>query len=305
MGKRENVSNQLKADLMLLVVVLAWGFSFLMIDVAVEVLGPFRLNAYRFLVAFLVAGAVSFRRLRSVSRATARYSLLLGGILAVMFTSVTYGVKYTTLANSGFLAGLTVLFVPVLSSLVYRRLPERKMAFVALLCVVGIALLTLTDDFAINRENLLGDVLCTLCGFLYAVHLLVTERAVAAKNVDAYQLGVLQLGVCGAVCMLVALSVDTMALPPTPKIWGAVLFLAVVCTGLAFIVQTVAQKYTSASHVGVINSLETVFAGIVAYAIGGDVLTVKSGVGALTIVAALFIMEIDFGKLFPGRRKHV
>jgi drug/metabolite transporter (DMT)-like permease len=33
---------------------------------------------------------------------------------------------------------------------------------------------------------------------------------------------------------------------------GSVLFLSIFCTGLAFIIQAVAQQYTSANHVGVI-----------------------------------------------------
>jgi hypothetical protein len=35
-----------------------------------------------------------------------------------------------------------------------------------------------------------------------------------------------------------------------------VLFLSVFCTGAAFIIQAMAQQYTSASHVGVIFTLE-------------------------------------------------
>lgn len=53
---------------------------------------------------------------------------------------------------------------------------------------------------------------------------------------------------------------------------GTVLFLAIFCTGIAFIVQAVAQQYTSASHVGVIFSLEPVFAEIVVFFLAGEVL---------------------------------
>lgn len=296
------MTKQVKADLMLLLVVAAWGFSFLMTDVGLSALGVFTLIAYRLLLAFVIAAALSVRRMRGVSRATAGYGLVLGGVLAGIFICVTFGVKYTTLSNSGFLCGLTVIFVPMLSFFVHGRPPGRKMLLVALVCLIGIALLTLTDSFSINRENLPGDLLCILCSVVYASHLLITEKAVASQGVDAYQLGVLQLAVAGVVCLALALGLEDVALPATPKVWGAVLFLAVVCTGMAFIVQTVAQQYTSASHVGVINCLETVFAGIVAYAIGGDVLTLRSGVGAALIVLALFAMEIDFGKLLKRRK---
>ena len=73
---------------------------------------------------------------------------------------------------------------------------------------------------------------------------------------------------------------ETPRLPGSGPIWGAVAFLAVFCTGLAFIVQTLAQQYTSASHVGVIFTLEPVFAGIVAFLFAGEVLTPRAYVGA-------------------------
>ncbi|WP_313340327.1 DMT family transporter, partial [Sedimentibacter sp.] len=81
--------------------------------------------------------------------------------------------------------------------------------------------------------------------------------------------------------------------PTTPNIWASVLFLSIICTGVAFIVQAIAQQYTSASHVGVIFSLETVFAGIVAYIFAHEVLTLKSYIGAGLMILSLFIMEVD------------
>lgn len=295
------MNSQMKADMMLLLVVMAWGFSFLMLDMSAEVLGAFTLNSWRFLIAFAVAAVVAAPRLRGISRITLKYSLLIGVIMVSLFTALTFGMQNTVLQNAGFLCGLTVLFTPILSSIAYRRLPDRKLGLVALMCVAGIALLTLTESFTINYENLPGDLLCSLCAFLYAIHLLVTEKAVKTEGVDAFQLGVLQLGVTGLCSLALALCLENVTAPPTPKIWGAVLFLAIVCTGMAFIIQTVAQKYTTASHVGVINCLETVFAGIVAYVFGGSEFTPKAIAGALLIVLAIFVMEIDFGRLFRKR----
>ncbi|UQZ89341.1 EamA family transporter [Deltaproteobacteria bacterium Smac51] len=285
---------QLKADLMLLIVVFCWGFSFLMADIGVGDLGPFSLNAWRFLTAFFVAALISIRRLKKISRATLKYSLILGLILSLLYTSMNYGLKNTTLANASFLCGLTVIFTPLLSSLIYRKAPESKLVFVALMCVCGIALLTLTENLTIDFGNLIGDALCIICALVYAVHLLTTEKAVRTGDVDAYQLGVLQLGVTGLISLFMAITLERFALPSSPAIWGSVLFLAVICTGLAYIVQTVAQQYTTASHVGVINSFETVFAGLVAYTIGKDALTAQSAAGAALIVLGLFILEMDF-----------
>ena len=133
--------------------------------------------------------------------------------------------------------------------------------------------------------------------------MLLTEKAVSHKEVDAYQLGVFQLGVTGLCNLILAIIVETPHFPTTGNVWGAVIFLSIFCTGVAFVVQPVAQQYTSASHVGVIFALEPVFAGIVAFALAGEVLSPKSYFGAVLMIASIFIMEIDFSRFFSRKKK--
>lgn len=296
------MSKQLKADLMLLLVTLCWGVSYYLVDVSLEDMGSFTLNANRFLIAFVVAALIAFPKLRNVSKKTLKYSVILGVLLVFVYFGATFGIQYTTLSNTSFLCGLAVVFTPLISSIVYRRMPDRKLTVVIIMSTVGIALLTLKDNFSINYDNLLGDVLSTMCALVYAIDLLVTERAVSHEDVDPFQLGVLQLGVTGVLNLVLALMLEQPHLPTQPKIWGSVLFLAILCTGVAFIVQAIAQQYTSASHVCVIFSLETVFAGIVAYVFAKEVLTFKSYVGAALMVISIFVMEIDFKGLLEKRK---
>ena len=161
---------------------------------------------------------------------------------------------------------------------------------------IGIALLTLKDNFSINYDNLVGDLLCIMCALFYAFHLLITEKAVIFEDVDPLQLGVLQLGTTGVFNLILAFIFETPHFPSQAAYSGPVLFLSIFCTGVAFVVQCVAQQYTEASHVGIIFSLETVFAGIVAFVLANEVLTFQSYLGAALMIASVFIMEIDFTK---------
>ncbi|MEL7648340.1 MAG: DMT family transporter [Sedimentibacter sp.] len=291
------MSKQLKADLMLLLITLGWGVSYYLVDLSLEDMGSFTLNANRFLIAFAVAAVLSFPKLRNVSKATLMYSALLSVVLVFVYIGATFGIQYTTLSNTGFLCGLSVIFTPILSSIIYRRLPDRKVIFVVTMSFIGIGLLTLTDSLTINYANLKGDLLSIMCGFMYAIDLLITEKAVKKDDVNPFQLGVFQLGFTGAFNLVLAFVFEVPHLPTSPHIWAPVLFLAVFCTGIAFIVQAVAQQYTSASHVGVIFSLETLFAGIIAFVFANEVLTAKSYVGAALMITSIFVMEIDFGEL--------
>lgn len=294
---------KLKADLSLLLVTLGWGMSYYLMDISMEDMGPFTLNSNRFIIAFAVASILAFPKLKNISKRTFKFSLLLGVALVFVYLGASFGTKYTTLSNVGFLCGLTVIFTPILSAIIYKKLPGKKQIFVILLSFAGIALLTLKDDFSINYDNLLGDLLCIVCAFAYAVHLLITEKAVTFEDVNPFHLGVLQLGTTGIFTLILALIFETPHLPTEPRYWGPVLFLSIFCTGIAFIVQCIAQQYTEASHVGVIFSLETVFAGIVAYVFAHEVLSFQSYAGAALMVASIFIMEINFSKfkLFKKR----
>lgn len=291
------MSKQVKADLILVLVTICWGVSYYLMDISLAELDPFTLNAHRFLGAFVIAGIFSWKKVLTVNRTTLKYSLLVGVALVFVYMGATFGVKYTSLSNSGFLCALTVIFTPIINRLVFRKKAGAKLTLVVIMCFVGIALMTLKDDFSINTENLRGDMLCLMCAVAYAVDLILTERAVSHEEVDAYLLGVFQLGVTGILNFMLAFIFETPHFPETAGVWGSVIFLSVFCTGIAFVLQPVAQQYTTASHVGVIFTLEPVFAAIVALVFAHEVLSVKAYIGALLMLASIFVMEIDFKAL--------
>lgn len=287
------MNTNLKAEIMLLMVTLSWGFSYILNDICLAELDAFTLNAIRFLIAFAVSGVFSFRRLKNISKRTLLDSLILGAVLSVVYACATIALQYTTLSNAGFLCGLAVVFTPLLSALIFKTNPEKKLVFVVAMCLIGIALLTLTEEFSINAANFKGDILCIICSAAYAVVLLLTERFVARPDADPIQIGVLQIGITGIISLVFAIIFETPRFPTQLDVWSSILILAVFCTGVAFIIQNIAQQHTSASRVGVIFSLEPVFAGIVAYLFAGEILSARSYAGVALILAGLFIMEIN------------
>lgn len=296
------LNKQTQADMMLMLVTLCWGVSYYLMDLCLIDMDPFTLNAHRFLGAFVIAALLSWKKNRTVNRTTLRYSVLVGIALVFVYMGATFGVKYTSLSNSGFLCGMTVVFTPLLGWIFLKQRQSKKLVLVVLMCLVGIALLTLKDDFSINTAHIKGDLLCLMCAVAYAIDLLLTEKAVAREEVDAYQLGVFQLGVTGVCNLLLAFLTEQPHLPTTPTVWGAVLFLSVFCTGVAFVLQPLAQRYTTASHTGVIFALEPVFAAFVAAIFANEILSVKSYFGAALMVASLFIMEIDFSSFGKSQK---
>ena len=183
--------------------------------------------------------------------------------------------------------------------LLFRRTRKAgfAMAVALVLCTVGMGLMTLNGAL----RPALGDIICLLCAVAYAGDLVLTDRAVHDPQVNALQLGILQLGVVGFVMLGLAFLLEKPCLPQTPAVWGAALFLGVFCSGVGFVIQTVQQQYTSASHVGLIFTLEPVFSAIVAYFFAHEVLQLRGYIGAALMMVSLLVMELDWKSLLRRR----
>lgn len=139
-----------------------------------------------------------------------------------------------------------------------------------------------------------GDILCLCVAFCYSIDVLLTERAVHLPDVNPVTLGVCELGVVGIVTLIMSLSIEQPRLPQTTAVWAGALFLGVFCSGIAFVIQTVQQQYTTAAHVGLIFTLEPVFSAIIAYFFVHEVLKPQGYLGAALMLLSLVLMEADF-----------
>ena len=295
------MSKQLQADGILFLITFCWGVSYFLMDICLGEIDPFTLNAFRFIIAFIIAAILSGKKLFNVSKETLLYASLVGFLMAVVYIGATFGVKYTTISNSGFMCSLTVIFTPIMEWIVFKKKPSKKFSLVLLICITGIALLTLGKDFSLNMEHIKGDLLCVMCAFSYAVLLIFTEIGVKNEKVNPYQMGVFQIGITGVLNLILAFIIETPHFPETMEVWGAVAFLAVFCTGVAYVMQPIAMQYTSSGHVGVIFALEPVFSAIVAFMFAGEVLFAKQYLGGALMLFSIILMEVDIKSLFKRR----
>ncbi len=287
------MNTQKKADLALLLVSLLWGASYYAMDVSLTEISPFMLSAYRFFGAFLIASMFTFKLLRGISKTTIKYAALIGVALFGVYFGATTSVLYTSLSNAGFLCALAVVFTPLLAFVFKKERLSGQMIIVVVMAFVGIALLSITDELTVAS----GDLLALLASISYAVMILLVDAAVSKPDVNSYHLGVMQLGFTGVYFLILAFFMGEIVIPKEPNVIIAVIFLTVLCTGVAFIVQTIAQKHTTPVRVGIIFSTEPVFAGVVAFAFAGEILSVRGYIGAAIVVSCLFAMEIDFNKI--------
>jgi len=284
------LTSQTKADLMLLAVTVFWGASYMLTKIALDVLEPFNLTALRFLIAFAVSALVFYKNILKSDIRIIKYSLILAVILVGMFISMSFGLKYTTASNAGFLISLAVIIIPILSYVFLKQKIEKRVLIGVCIAPIGIALLTLNSQLSVGS----GDLLCILCAFLSALHVVV--MGVFTRKVDSIALGVLQLGFAGLLSIVFSIFTETVSLPSTGISWGATLALSILCTAFGYIVQATAQQYTSATHTGLILSLEPVFSAILGFAFLGEILSPRGYFGAAVLLLSVFIAEVGFRK---------
>lgn len=286
------MSRKRKADLRLLMVAAFWGLSYYFVDSSLEEVAPLNLNAIRFGIAFLVLGVVFRKNLARINRATLKSSIAIGITLFFAYIGSTYGVKYTTLSNAGFICGLAVVITPVIDSFLYRRMPKKMTLFALILCTVGLAMVSLQESLQVAS----GDLICLICAIAYALDMVLTERAVKQESVDPVSLGVLELAVVCVLMTACSFLLEVPTLPKSPRIWMFVLFLGVFCSGIAFVVQTVEQQHTTAISAGLIFTMEPIFSAIAAYFLAHEVLTMRGYIGAALMIASIILMELSAEK---------
>ena len=195
------MNKQRRADLLLVMTTFFWGASYYLTDICLADLPPMTLNAFRFIVAFLVLGLIFWKHVVHINRTTLRYSLIVGLALAGTYVAYNYGITRTSLSNAAFICALQVIFAPLLGFLFFRQRPGWKLGVALVVGTVGMALLTLNGEL----RPASGDLICLITPLCYAVDLLITEKAVRDPRVDPLGLGVCQLAVVGIVTLALAL----------------------------------------------------------------------------------------------------
>ena len=178
------------------------------------------------------------------------------------------------------------MFVPYLLWFVFRQKPTKKEVIASIVCVVGIALLTLKPDALVLG---VGDVLSLICALFFAMHIISLERYSA--HTDALCMTALQMISAGVVSAVCALLFETAPKGVPVSAFGNMFYLIFVSTLLAYLLQTFAQKYTTANSASLILSMEALFASIFSYFLLGEVMTPLMLAGASLIFGSVIFLE--------------
>jgi drug/metabolite transporter (DMT)-like permease len=280
--------SQLFAEFMLATVTLFWGATFPIVKDAINEMPVMAFLWVRFAIAALLLAVMAGRSgFASLDRRGWRLGILLGTLLFASYAFQTFGLERTSSANTGFLTGLGVIWVPLMAGPILKKPAAFGSKIGVGLALVGLFLLTWHTPWTIN----FGDLLVVICSLFVALHIIGLDAF--TRGYDGRALAFVQiatmavLGCCGSLLF-----------EPTswPQAWTLSLVMAFVITAVfatayAFWAMTTFQNRTTPTRAALIYTLEPVFAAIFSVWLAGDRLSMIGWFGGILIVAGMVVAE--------------
>jgi drug/metabolite transporter (DMT)-like permease len=285
------VSRSLKAHLLLIMITLIWGVTFVVIKNALGDISVLLFNAIRLSLAAVTLALVFHRALPRISGGSVRYGALLGFLMWLGSELQISGLKYTMPSKSAFLTGVAVVLVPVFLAIFWKRKIGLWSAAGVGFAFLGLYLLTVpVSSGGFNLASVSrGDLLTLAAAVVFAFHIIFMGHA--THYYAWQQIAVLQT-VTAAILMIAAVPLG----PPSYVVWSARVIWGILITGflslaLAFTIQAWAQQFTPATHTALIFSLEPVFAALTSFIFLGERMGTRGALGALLILGGVIISE--------------
>lgn len=279
------------ANLLLLTAGAIWGAGFVAQSTAMDNIGPFLFIGLRFLVASAVLAPFAWMEARKagqpVSPVHLRGFALIGLALFLGMALQQVGLTITTVTNSGFLTGLYVVFVPFITLLVLRQPPHPVIWPAVMMTFAGIWMLAGGSLADLNT----GDLLTIGCAAMWALQVILVGRFVGPSG-RPLTLSFVQFSLAGALGLGVGLLTESFVLDSVIATLPEILFAGVIATGLAFTLQVVGQRYTTAPQAAIFLSTESLFAALFGALILGEQIPALGYAGGLLIFLAILLAEI-------------
>lgn len=286
-------------ELLLVLTAIIWGSGFVASAVALEHYTPYQILAGRFLIGAVILSLIFFKKFNKLNKSTLIKGALLGLFLYIAFALQTVGLQFTTPSKNAFLTAVNVVIVPFIGFLLYKRKIDMYELTGAILAVVGIAVLSLK----LSSDISVGDVLTLGCAVGFAFHIFYTAKFV--KTEDPVVLTIVQMVTAAVIgCIVILFRGETSFSVESEGVLN-LLYLGIFSTTIAFLMQTVAQKYITETKAAIILATESFWGMVFSIIILSEIMTGRMIIGAFLILLAILISETKMRFLKKDKMKTV
>ena len=279
--------------------IILWGVSFIFIKIALREISAVNLIVLRFAMGALCVGLFAWRRgdFQQFTWADAPGLALVGavGITLQQLLQVT-GQVTADASVAAFLAATAPAFTAILAAVwLHERLRPWQIIGVGLASLGGIIVAT-GGDFAALRagqavRTLPGNALILLSSVVWAVFTILSKRVVRNRPAALVTTGIFFFGMLFTLPLFLAEHTWSEIPRLSPGGWGAMLYVGIVSTAAAYLLNSHALKHISAARVAVIQNLEPLSAVVAAFLILNETMSSAMVLGGAAILTGVYLAE--------------
>ena len=246
---------------------------------------------YRFGLAWVIIAVVMFCRKESL-RVTRREFLTLSALgMLFIASSLTLYLSFRLMPAG---VASTILFTyPVMTAaimtLVFRERITLPTVAAIVLSLAGVLLLYWGDSG--GALSLMGVVLVLVSALTYALYIIVVDKSPLPMSGFKVNFYVLAWCALGMVCYGL-MSGQPLMLPPSPRAWLWVSWLAVVPAIMALVMMVYAAKYLGSTPTAILGALEPLTAVLIGILVFAEPFSLRLAAGIVLILAAVALVVL-------------
>lgn len=254
---------------------------------------------YRFGLAWLIIALVMTVRRHPACggeslRVNRREFLTLTALgLLFIASSLTLYITFSLSPQATGIASTILFTYPVMTAAVMALVFHERVTTVTvvsiLLAFVGVMMLSLGSGS--GALTAAGVVLVLVSAFTYALYIIVVDKC--PLQMSSFKINFYVLFYCALGMLVFALvSGQPILLPPTPRAWFFVGWLAIVPAIMALVMMVYAAKYLGSTPTAILGALEPLTAVLIGIFLFGDAFSLRLLIGIILILAAVTLVVL-------------
>ena len=271
-----------------------WGTAFVAQDMGMDHIGPLTFTSARLILGFLTllpfVILIDLKKIKNNNYDFKKiffYLLFIGFLIAYGNALQQYALLYTDVANTAVFTVLYVVFVPFVSYFFFSKKIHWSIWLSALMCLLGGLFLTELDNVTVR----LGDSIALFNALFWSFHIVFISRLLKFFNFPI-TIAALQCLIGSVLTFLPASIFEEVVFSNILLEYKEILYVGVLSSGFAFLLQIFSQQNLSPAPVAIIFSLEGAIAAIAGWVILNQFLTEIKVFGILLIIFAVIFSQI-------------
>ena len=279
-----------QAEALIVLQSLVYGFGDPISKIAFEVTPVYTMMTVRYLIAFAVSFTVFHKRItRTVRTVPVKAWLIPGVCISLHYILNNVALALTNATSVAFLRSLSIVITPAFAFLVYRTSYKWQHIVLQILVLPGMYLLCVRGGLSGAGS---GEAVALVAAFMSAGALVFSKRYL--DMVDPVSMTALMAGCSAGIALIGSLIFEggIRLETTTPQAWAIIVYLAIACTFLGYLMQNLALTRISDRSVALIQSLCPVMTAVFSFFLLGETLSTAGMAGAGIIVASVALASI-------------